>query len=66
MSTFSGDESARFFGFIGAAAALVFSVLFFVSSLRSGLVCVHDVSLEVSVVDRPDEVNRSAYSSYWI
>ncbi|RIA05092.1 hypothetical protein BRARA_K00697 [Brassica rapa] len=37
MSTFSGDESARFFGFIGAAAALVFSVLFFVSSLRSGM-----------------------------
>ncbi|KAG5407544.1 hypothetical protein IGI04_013663, partial [Brassica rapa subsp. trilocularis] len=24
MSTFSGDESARFFGFIGAAAALKF------------------------------------------
>ncbi|KAG2288244.1 hypothetical protein Bca52824_047848 [Brassica carinata] len=25
MSTFSGDETAPFFGFLGAAAALVFS-----------------------------------------
>ncbi|CAN6916539.1 unnamed protein product [Brassica oleracea] len=47
MSTFSGDETAPFFGFLGAAAALVFSctfhsllflllLFFFVSSLRFG------------------------------
>lgn len=39
MSTFSGDETAPFFGFLGAAAALVFSCKFSISVYRSGSIC---------------------------
>lgn len=37
-STFSGDETAPFFGFLGAAAALVFSCKFFLNlvAMRHG------------------------------
>ena len=37
MSAFSGDETAPFFGFLGAAAALIFSCKYLPSPLAAAL-----------------------------
>ncbi|KAJ6896758.1 V-type proton ATPase subunit c1-like [Populus alba x Populus x berolinensis] len=55
MSTFSGDETAPFFGFLGAAAALVFSCMGAAyGTAKSGVGVVVDGSDEARVGDEVD------------